>query len=135
MGKIYQYTKVTDLYATYSVQYPHSQEDNGVRELATVSGITYLYVPDGVEITIPAEITDCSEVTLTPELVETIKNASDHVQLIRQRVVEKIRQQYSINDEIKLLRIGTGAETETYSAYVEECRAWGNTEKAKIGLG
>jgi hypothetical protein len=134
MGKIFQYTKVTDAYTTYSVQWPYSQEDSGVRELATIGGVTYIYVPDEIVITIPAEITDYAETTLTDELKETIKNASCHVELIRQRVVEKIRQKYTINDEIKLLRIDSGAEVEAYNAYVEECRTWGNVEKAKIGL-
>lgn len=135
MGKIFQYTKVTDAYTTYSVQWPHSQEDSGVRELATIGGVTYVYIPTGIEITVPDEITDYVETTLTDELKESIKNASCHVELIRQRVVDKIRQRYTINDEIKLLRIGSGAEAEAYNAYVEECRAWGNVEKTKIGLG
>jgi hypothetical protein len=37
-------------------------------------------------------------------------------------------------DEIKLLRIGLSEESIAYNDYVEECRAWGRGEKAKLGL-
>lgn len=52
--------------------------------------------------------------------------------MIDEQVVEMIRQRYSINDEIKMLRIGPSAETSAYNAYVEECRAWGRGEKDKL---
>lgn len=46
------------------------------------------------------------------------------------QVVQKIRERYSINDEIKLLRLGDSAEKDMWVKYVEECRAWGVKEKA-----
>jgi hypothetical protein len=56
------------------------------------------------------------------------------VQLINERVVAKIREIYSLNDEIKLLRIGLSEESTAYNDYVEECRDWGCAAKARLGL-
>ncbi len=51
---------------------------------------------------------------------------------INAQVVEKIRQKYSINDEIKLLRLGETPEKATWSKYVDDCRAWGTSAKEVI---
>ena len=51
---------------------------------------------------------------------------------INRQVVEMIRERYSIEDEIGLLRTGPSDEAERYDAYVEECRAWGRGEKALL---
>lgn len=51
---------------------------------------------------------------------------------INSRVVEMIRERYSIEDEIGLLRTGPSDESQQYDAYVEECRAWGRGEKAAL---
>lgn len=53
---------------------------------------------------------------------------------INRIVVEMIRERYSIEDELGLLRTGPSEEAEAYSDYVEECKAWGRGEKAAIGL-
>jgi len=67
-------------------------------------------------------------------LIEEIKAVSPHVQLINSRVIDMIRERYSINDEIKMLRIGPSDETSAYNDYAEAARAWGRAEKAKLGL-
>lgn len=54
---------------------------------------------------------------------------------INKQVVEMIRSRYSVDDELGLLRTGPSEETEAYSDYVEECRAWGRGEKLKLGIG
>ncbi len=51
---------------------------------------------------------------------------------INRIVVEMIRERYSIEDELGLLRTGPSEEAEAYSDYVEECRAWGRGEKALL---
>jgi cell division protein FtsL len=56
------------------------------------------------------------------------------VQLINDRVVSKIREVYSLNDEIKMIRLSPSEESTAYNDYVEECRDWGRTEKARLGL-
>ena len=137
---IYSYEKFTDEYTTYTLVEPDYNllnTDSRITELSTIDGLTYVHVPD--DIVLPEQSEQIKgtikEVILTDELKELIKNASSHVDLIRKRVVDKIRQKYTIEDEIKFLR--TGLDTDegiVYNAYVEECRAWGNTEKAKLGL-
>lgn len=51
---------------------------------------------------------------------------------INRRVVEMIREQYSIEDEIKLLRTAPSPEFELWNAYVEDCREWGRLQKAEL---
>jgi hypothetical protein len=53
---------------------------------------------------------------------------------INRRVVEMIRARYSVDDEIKLLRIAPSDETAAWNAYVEECRQWGREQRALLGL-
>lgn len=51
---------------------------------------------------------------------------------IDDKIIRKIRQKYSINDELKMARIGNDTqEWIEYNDYVEECRAWGASEKAQ----
>jgi hypothetical protein len=130
---IYKYTKVTDEFTTYCLAEPEGEE-RVVTELATVDGTTYVYAPDEVTLPPQPEQITVEEVTLTDELKEAIKAASPHVQLINERVVNKIRELYSVNDEIKLIRLAPSVESEAYNDYVEACRDWGTAEKAKIGL-
>jgi len=91
-------------------------------------------VPD--ELTLPPQPEEITveEIELTDELTESIKAASPHVALINERVVSLIREAYSVNEEIKMLRLAPSSETAAYNDYVEECRAWGRAEKAKLGL-
>jgi hypothetical protein len=101
-----------------------------------VDGITYVSLPDGATLPQqPAEIADSVQtVTLDPVLVQQIKAASPQVRLINATVAEKIAEQYSMADEIKLLRTAPSAEYEAYNAHAEACRAWGREQKAALGL-
>ena len=49
---------------------------------------------------------------------------------INQMVVEMIRERYSVDDELGILRTAPSEEATQYNAWVEECRAWGRGEKA-----
>ena len=57
---------------------------------------------------------------------------------INQQVVQKIREQYSQDEEMKMLRLGTidsaDAKYQTYLQHVSDCIAWGDAEKEKWGL-
>ena len=106
-------------------------------ELATVDGVTYVSLPDGVSLPKrqPAEIiASIASVTLTDTLRDAIKAASPHVRMIDARIREAIAERYPVEDEIKLLRTAPSAECIEYNAYAEECRNWGRAQKAKLGL-
>lgn len=107
-------------------------------ELATVDEVTYVHLPNDVTLPAdqPAEIAASiiNPVTLTDELHDAIKAASPHVQLINARVVEKIRERYSADDEIKCLRLAPSAETQAWNDWTEACRTWGHEQKAALGL-
>jgi hypothetical protein len=52
---------------------------------------------------------------------------------VSDRVVEKIRSRYGLNEELKLIRLGAmdsrNADFIEYALYVETCREWGKMEK------
>jgi len=120
-------------------------------ELATLSdGLTYVSMP--ASATLPAQPKEIAKTvtdgaTLSATTLADLKAASPHVKLINDRVCEKIREQYSLDDELKLARISIGNLQKTYTASaaelqavtdyqvaVEAARAWGRAEKAKLGL-
>ena len=137
MIKIYKYQKITDQFTTYCLVEPDYnllEIEDRITELCTIDGITYVSVPDNINLPEQPEQITVEEVELTDELKAAIKAASPHVQLINERVVAKIRERYSVNDELKLLRIGLSEESTDYNNYIEECRDWGHAAKLKLGL-
>jgi|GEM_PF-3449161 len=72
-----------------------------------------------------------SEMTKEPELTEREK--------INVKVVAKIRERYSVDDEFKMHRLGLqdqkNIEYLKYLNYVQQCIDWGNNEKKKLELG
>ena len=138
MPSIISYRKHIDSQITRELRLPESALHQRIgTELATLDGITYVSLPDGVSLPgeQPSEIVvSIQSVTLDAALRQAIAEASPHVRLICARVTEKIAEHYSLADEIKLLRTAPSAEFEAYNAYAEDCRAWGRSEKAKLGL-
>lgn len=70
-----------------------------------------------------------------PQLDGYIKSVEE----INEDVVAKIREKYSVNEEEKLKRLAINAlsnnepvpvEYDEYNTYIEECRAWGDEQKA-----
>lgn len=116
-------------------------------ELCTLDGITYVSVPEGVDLPEqPPEIT-IEPIALTPELKAAIRAASTHCQFIDERRQHMIRAKYSADDEAYMTRIGLkqglGVSEMTedqkrnlfaYDAHVEACLAWAKNERAKLGL-
>lgn len=138
---IYAYTKHQDEYTTYLLNTPE-----GATELATIDGVTYVHCADPLPEDQPVQITVTTP-TLTPELVEAIKAASPHVKLIASRMIDKIREKYSVDDELFFARIAGGAglgryditpgeqaELDAYQAHVEAVREWGRDQRAALGL-
>ena len=73
-------------------------------------------------------------VPLPTDLRDEIRAASPQVAYINQTVVQRIRDRYSMDDEIKLLRIAPSPETAAWNAYVEDCREWGRQQRRALGL-
>lgn len=137
MPKIYSYSKHTTKFTTITVVEPDSQDaEDRITELCVIDGITYISVPDTMLLPSQSKEIALAEIFLNDELKEKIKAVSVHVQLIDQRVRDKIAEKYSVNDEIKALRKRDKDKIkfDEYDAYVEECCVWGDAEKAKFGL-
>lgn len=135
MSYIVRYRKFIDAEHTVEIALPADPDGKRIgMELATIDGETYVSLPDSSDLPDqPAEIT-VEPVSLTPELNVSIRAASPFVQMINRMVSEKIAERYSTGDEIKLIRTAPSAEFEAYNAYAEECRAWGRSQKAALGL-
>lgn len=104
-------------------------------ELGTLDGITYVAIR--TEQPLPEQRPELGEVSVvepTPALRERLCEVSPQVQLIRQRVRNKIAERYRLHDEIQLLRTGDADALAAYNQYVEDCRAWGRAKKAELGL-
>lgn len=119
----------------------------GLTDLAELDGWRYVAVPEGVVPDVPEALTTWEPVTLTTELREAIKLASPHAQLIAQRVIDRIRAQYPLDEELYFARIAVGAMQGSYTllegeadalaqyqADVEAAREWGRLARAELGL-
>ncbi|WP_299009902.1 hypothetical protein [uncultured Caulobacter sp.] len=131
MASIVAYQKASDAWTTYSLI-----GVEGAVELCTIDGVTYVSIPDDGDLHDQPEEIAGSVAVIEPsdELIDAICDASPHVALIRDRVVEMIAQRYSLTDEIKLLRTAPSPAFDAYNDYVEICRAWGRSQKAALGL-
>ena len=138
MAKIYKYQKTTDTFTTYTIIEPDYEEENEqVTELCTIDGTTYISVPESLKLPEQPEQIFLEAVTLTAEVQEKLKRASTHIGLINQRVQEKIRTQYSLEDELQILRRRNEdvVKFSGYDVFIKECCIWGDDEKTKLGLG
>ena len=101
--------------------------------------------PEAIDLAVLKRLADDP---LAADVREQIKAASPHVALIAERMIQKIRAQYSLDDEMFFARIGVGAATGMYTPtagemadmqafgeFVESVRQWGRTERVKLGLG
>ena len=71
-------------------------------------------------------------VVVEPEL----KDISAHYELVNKRVRNKIRELYTLEDELRIHRL-RDVEPETFADYnqwCEECRAWGDEQKTLMGF-
>ena len=152
MATIISYKKTSDAYTTYELRTPDAQGNEDeifCTELGTLDGLTYVSVPDGVTLPeqLPQVAATLQTVTLTPELRDRLRATNPHCALISERMVQKIRARYSIDDEMFFARIGVGAasgmyaptedelaEMQAFGEFVEGVRQWGRVERAKLGL-
>ena len=152
MTSIISYQKTSDAHTTYELRVPDAHGDEGeifCTELGTLDGLTYVSVPAGVILPeqFPQVAATLQPVELTTELRERLKAISPHCALISERMVQKIRARYSIDDEMFFARFGVGAaasmyepseaeldEMRIFGEFVEGVRQWGRDERAKLGL-
>jgi hypothetical protein len=153
MTSIIRYRIVSDALTTYRLKEPNGPDATTPRctELCTLDdGYTYVTVPEGV--TLPNDQPESvaatlQEVALTDELRGQILTASTHCQLIAERVIERIRGRYPLDEELFLNRIATGVlaglyqyqpgeeeEVLAFGAWAEDCRQWGRQQRAVLGL-
>jgi len=131
---MYSYAKKTTSGPSGTTLRFRNTNDNDATEVATIDGVSYVHVPDGVKMPEQPEGIDWQPVYPDAEMLKAIRAASPNMRVINAGVVSKIRAVYSVDEEIKLLRTNPSAEFDEWDAFVEECREWGRTEKAKIGL-
>ena len=128
MPKIISYEKKVTRETTKQLNLPE-----GATELCIIDGITYVSLPDDVELATEQPV-EYQAVVLTDELRKSIKEKSSHVWLIDQRVKEMIAERYSLSDELKEIRNSPSETFRIYADYVEDCRQWGRKQKAALGL-
>ena len=148
------YRKLIDSVTTHYLKLPEAQPgQQSAQELATLpDGRTVVAIFDGHTLPSdqPSSIAASIEVLAQPldaELKEQIKTASPICKLIADRMVQKIRAQYTIDDEMFFARIGVGAALNLYTpteaeradmaafgVFVEEVRQWGRAQRAALGL-
>ena len=119
--KQYKYKKIITDITTYDLVEPDYELlklKERVQVIGELDGFTYVEVPDS--ITLPSE---------QPVLLIEANLESDKIDF---QTVEKIRARYSINDEIKMLRVGASKEVDAWKAHVEVCRAEGAALKELI---
>lgn len=124
MAKQYKFRQIINSVTTLSLVEPDYQLlglVDRVRVIGELDGFIYVEVPDS--ITLPS--------SQPVELVE----ANYKEDKIDAQVVDKIRNRYSVSDEIKLLRTAPSAEATAWNGYVEECRAWGKAQKEILYVG
>jgi hypothetical protein len=124
--KQYKYKKIITDITTYTLVEPDYELlklKERVQVIGELDGFTYVSVPDS--ITLPKE---------QPILLIEANLESDKIDY---QTVQKIRAQYSINDELKALRTAVGGNTKeftAYNAYVEKCKAAGTVLKQAVGV-
>jgi len=111
-----------------------------VVELCELEGKTYVAIAEDAVKTAAETVPGLMEVSGEtmgkdlPEVVSMVKSACPAVRDIRAQVIAKIREMYSVDDEIYLLRTAPSAEAAEWNDFVEECRQWGREQRALIGL-
>jgi len=111
-------------------------------ELCTIDDKTYIAAESADGVQLLEQTTEGTKAVIGAnytadeirKIKKQVKAATPAVETINAQVRAKIRERYSIEDEIKMLRLAPSPETAAWNDYVEECRQWGRAEKAKLGL-
>lgn len=133
MAKIYSYKKIADAVTTKQLD---TSGIDGAVELCEINGLTYVSIPDAAKVATQDAAIDAKEVTPNAAQKTALRAKSYVVKFIKQQVRDRIREKYDLDDELKLLRLRDKDATAwtAFETYVEECRSWGETEIAKLGI-
>lgn len=144
MASIIAYQKITTAGPNGTTLQPTLPD--GATELCTLDSTTYASLPDGATLAAEQPVS-VETISLTDTLRDAIKAASPHVRLINQRMIDKIRDSYTVEDEMYFARIGVGAanglyaptenemqEMTVFGEFVESVREWGRSQRAALGL-
>lgn len=156
MNYIVSYQKHIDAVTTITLLLPNQSSRAAAgsstgqsTELCTIDGVTYVSIPDDIVLPVqPQQIAASVQiVAMTGEIKDAIKDASSHVALITQRMIDMIRARYTIDDEMFFARIGIGAANGMYQPtadelgqvvafgeFIEHARDWGRAQRAALGL-
>ena len=132
------------------VEPDYNDGDPRMTELCAIGDDTYVHVPD--DMVLPEQPFNIDvgmeSVILPDDLKAEIKALSPHVQLSYDRLQDRIRAKYSIEDEQAFIRFSVGAlmgtyvmkshepgEIAEYQAWVEESREIARLERVALGLG
>lgn len=130
MNYIAKYQKRINRDTTKQLELPE-----GSYELLTEGGYTYVSIPSDAELSEVPNSKDLGAVVVPVDgELQKLLSHSPHVQLINQRVKDKIAERYSITDEIELLRNAPSEEFDAYHTYAEECRQRGKEQKEALGI-
>lgn len=89
------------------------------KPLLEKTGVTSVKIPAGLSAAVGSKL-----VTLSSAITLTLAS----------NLVGSVAEQYSITDEIKLLRTAPSHEFDVYNDHAEACRQWGREQKALLGL-
>lgn len=132
--KYYKTERIHDEYTTYSVVMPDLEGEIQGFVYTTIDNVDYIGIDLSVEELKSWLASQAEQITLTEltfqEIVPILKQ-SHLYRSINERVLTKIREQYSIENELKAGRMG---RDKSMDAYIAECVAWGDEQKRLIGL-
>ena len=117
---IKKYTKVSDEYTTYTATFAQDEDGQMLgQELCEIDGETYISVDDTEPMPDQSEQITIVDVVLTDELRAQIKAASPHCRLIKQRNLEAIESEYSLEDRLQIAAIAGGVSNSLVPPSVE----------------
>ena len=153
-GKIYKYEPVvtsgpngTD-YRPRLISNNINELNSNIIDLCFYEGFRYVSIPTEVQFEVPEEISQSwIEVVLNEASSEALKKECFIVKIINDRLIEKIRKKYSLNDELYYARITSGSLLGTYimandeeqmiaqyQVDIENYRAQAKAERIELGF-
>ena len=141
MVKLYRYQPIFDEYTRTDANLP----ENAIIHLSSdqlVNFDNYQYVAFEGDIPEQPKGIKLEEVVLTAELKEKLRKNSSHWQRYKERVIEKIREKYSLDDELNIIHtknLGTKttddkAKISEYDNYVQSVKDYYAKYKANLGI-